>query len=114
MYGFDGNETHCPGTILLSVRANPYNVITEFYVVDVESPDNAIRGRPWLHIMKVVPFTYHQLLRYPPTGMADIRDQVAARTTPLSPRRTQAGSQRLRMQSPRRASQEKEAEADCY
>ena len=62
MYGFDRNETRSPGTISLSVRADPYNIITKFYMVDVESPYNAILGKPWLHMMKVVPSTYHQLV----------------------------------------------------
>jgi len=58
LYGFDGNETCSPGTISLAVRADPYNVITKFYVVDVESPHNAILGRSWLNMMKVVSFTH--------------------------------------------------------
>jgi len=31
LYGFDGNETQSPGTISLSVRDDPYNIITEFF-----------------------------------------------------------------------------------
>jgi len=63
LYGFDENETHSAGRVALPVRADPYNVITEFYVVDVESPHNVILGRLWLHMMKVVLSTYHQLVR---------------------------------------------------
>ena len=61
---------------------DPYNVITEFYVVDVESSHDAILGRPWLHMIEDVPSTYHQLVRYPTlTGTIDIRgDQAATRT----------------------------------
>ena len=44
LYRFDGNETHSPGTILLPMRANPYNVITEFYVIDMESSLKTISG----------------------------------------------------------------------
>jgi len=82
MYEFDGNEMHSLGTLLLPIRANPYNVIMEFYVVGVESPHNAIFKRSWLHMMKAVPSTYHQLVRYPtPTGTTDIKgDQAATRT----------------------------------
>ena len=46
LYEFDGNETHSPSTVSLSVRADPYNVITEFYVIGVESSHNAILERP--------------------------------------------------------------------
>jgi len=51
-------------------------------MVDVESPYNAILGRPWLHMMKVVPFTYHQLVQCPTLiGTTDIRgDQAMSRT----------------------------------
>jgi len=37
LYGLTGMR-HSPGTISLPVRADPYKVITEFYVVDVEPP----------------------------------------------------------------------------
>ena len=45
--GFDGNETYSLCTVALLVRADPC-VITEFYVVDVESSHNSILGKPWL------------------------------------------------------------------
>ena len=56
-------KRHSPGTVALQVHVDPYNVITEFYVVDVESPQKAIFWRLWLHVMKAKPFTYHQLVR---------------------------------------------------
>jgi hypothetical protein len=51
-------------------------------VVDLPSPHNIILGRPWLHMMRAVPSTYHQLERYPiPAGTADIRsDQGVSRS----------------------------------
>ena len=54
----------------------------EFYMVDMESPYNVILGRSWLHMIKVVLSTYHQLVQYPTmTGTANIRgDQVTVRT----------------------------------
>jgi len=55
------------------VQANLYNVIMEFYVIIIESVHNTILGRPWIHMMKVVPSNYHQLLQYPTlTGTAKI------------------------------------------
>jgi len=50
--------------VSLPVRADPY-VITEFYVIDVESSHNAILGRPWIRIMKVILSSHYQLLQYP-------------------------------------------------
>ena len=49
---FDRNKTQSLEMVALSVHADPYNVIIEFYIVDVKSPHNTILGRPWLHIMK--------------------------------------------------------------
>ena len=68
-YGFGWYETYSPGTVALPFCADPYNIIMEFYMVDVESPHNAILERLWHHMMKLVPSTYHQLVWYPsPTG----------------------------------------------
>ena len=33
-------------------------------MVDDLFPYNAIMGRAWLHKMKVIPFTYHQMVSY--------------------------------------------------
>jgi len=42
----DLNDTHSPDTVALSVCVDPYNFITEFYVIDMESPYNAICETP--------------------------------------------------------------------
>jgi len=82
LYVFDGNEMHSPGMVAFSVHAVPYNFITEFYIVDMESLQNATLGRLWLHIMKIVPSTYYQLVQYLTlTVTTDIRgDQAMSRT----------------------------------
>jgi len=46
LYGFDGNEMRSPSTISLPVRVDPYNVITEFYVVEMECPIKRYSGDP--------------------------------------------------------------------
>ena len=46
LHGFDGNEMRSPSIISFPVRADPYNVIMEFYVVDVESPIMRYSGDP--------------------------------------------------------------------
>ena len=42
LYGFDGSEARLPGTVTFPVRADPYNIVTEFRVLDVKSSYNAI------------------------------------------------------------------------
>ncbi|XP_075098816.1 uncharacterized protein LOC142175734 [Nicotiana tabacum] len=67
--------------ILLPTNAEGVMEITLFEVVDGDMGYNIILGRTWLHEMKVVPSTYHQLLRFPmPEEVKQIRgDQLAAR-----------------------------------
>ena len=64
------------------VRADTYNVIMEFIILDVPSPYNVVLGRSGIHMMRAVSSTHHQLLKYPmPSGTANIRgDQTMART----------------------------------
>ena len=74
LYGFDGSEAYSPDTVEFPTLADPFNVVTEFCVFDVQSPYNTIFGRPCIHIMRVVPSTHHQLLKHPtPSGMTKIR-----------------------------------------
>jgi len=43
LYEFDGNETHSLGTVSFPVRADPNNVIMEFYMIDVKFSQH----HPW-------------------------------------------------------------------
>ena len=38
LYGFDGSKACSSGTVTFPVRANLYNVVTDFYVLDIELP----------------------------------------------------------------------------
>ena len=71
-----------PGMVEFSVCADPFNVVTEFSILDVPFPYNAILRRSWIHMIRAVPSTHHQLLKYPtPFRMANKRgDQAMART----------------------------------
>ena len=55
--------------------------MTEFVVVDIPSPYNAIVGRDWLHRMKGVASTLHLVIKFAtPRGEGTLyRDQVAAK-----------------------------------
>jgi len=82
LYGFDGNEARSPDTIEFPVRADPFNILTEFCILDIPSPYNAIRGRSWIYMMRAVSSTHHQLLKYPtPFEMANIRGEQAMSRT---------------------------------
>ncbi|XP_009783265.1 uncharacterized protein [Nicotiana sylvestris] len=67
--------------ILLPTNAEGVMKTTLFEVVDGDMGYNIIFGRLWLHEMKFVPSTYHQLLEFPtPKGIKQIRGgQLTAR-----------------------------------
>ncbi|XP_058181365.1 uncharacterized protein LOC131299808 [Rhododendron vialii] len=68
--------------ITLPVRAGSVTLETEFVVVDVPSPYNAIVGCTWLHKLKAIASTYHQVVRFIGTHghQKDLyRDQTVAK-----------------------------------
>nr|CAN68845.1 hypothetical protein VITISV_032037 [Vitis vinifera] len=79
--GFNGSSTTSLGDIILSVQAGPITLNVQFSVVQELSPFNVILGRTWLHYMKVIPSTYHQMVSFLTNeGQTDLYDsQLAAR-----------------------------------
>ncbi|KAF8115376.1 hypothetical protein N665_0028s0038 [Sinapis alba] len=63
--GFNGLSTTLLGTIRLNVFVGGVNKLIKFSVIDTETQYNAILGTPWLHLMKAVPSTYHQCVKFP-------------------------------------------------
>ncbi|XP_060202184.1 uncharacterized protein LOC132630640 [Lycium barbarum] len=53
------------GEITLPVNAAGIVQYIKFYVIDGEMRYNALLGSPWLHIMRAVPSTLHQMLKFP-------------------------------------------------
>ena len=49
---------------MLPIQASPVTLNVQFSVVEDLSPFNAILGRAWLHGMKSIPSTYHQMVSY--------------------------------------------------
>ena len=62
--GFNGATTVKMGNIALPIKARSVVQLVLFSVVKELGPYNAIVGRAWLHAMKVVPLTYHQMISY--------------------------------------------------
>ncbi|XP_019231027.1 PREDICTED: uncharacterized protein LOC109211885 [Nicotiana attenuata] len=79
--GFNLDSVKTRGEILLPTNAEGVIKTTLFEVVNGDMGYNIIFGRPWLHEMKVVPSTYHQLLKFlTPEGIKQIiGDQPAAK-----------------------------------
>lgn len=50
------------GKIVLPVVTGLVVANMEFVVVDAPSPYNAVLGRSWLHTLKAIASTYHQMV----------------------------------------------------
>ena len=79
--GFNGSSTISLGDIVLPVQAGPVTLNVQFSMVQKLSPFNVILGRTWLHYMKVIPSTYHQMVSFLTNeGQIDLYgSQLAAR-----------------------------------
>ena len=79
--GFNGATIVTMGDITLPVKAESMVQRVFFSVVEDLGSYNAIVGRAWLHAMKVVPSTYHQMINYlTSVGQVDLMSsQLAAR-----------------------------------
>nr|CAN60477.1 hypothetical protein VITISV_014549 [Vitis vinifera] len=79
--GFNGSSTTSLGDIVLPVQAGPVTLNVQFSVVQELSPFNIILGRTWLHYMKAIPSTYHQIVSFlTNNGQTDLYgSQLAAR-----------------------------------
>lgn len=65
MMTFEWTHVQTLGTLKLSIIIDPYSLMINFHVLDTSSPHNTILARNWIHIMKAVPSTYHQVIWYP-------------------------------------------------
>ncbi|GFS31847.1 hypothetical protein Acr_00g0019520 [Actinidia rufa] len=93
-------QVHWPlGTVCLQTRAGSQELMTEFVVVDIPSPYNAIVGRDWLHRMKGVVSTLHQAIKFvtPKGEEAIYRDQVATKQCYLATVSTKAAVKEVQM-----------------
>ncbi|XP_070040078.1 uncharacterized protein [Nicotiana tomentosiformis] len=79
--GFNLASVTTRGELLLLTNTEGVMKTTLFEVVDGDMGYNIILGRPRLHEIKVVPSTYHQLLKFPtPEEIKQIRgDQPVVR-----------------------------------
>ena len=66
---------------MLPVQASSVTLNVQFSMLQDLSPFNVILGRTWLHYMKVIPSTYHQMVSFlTEDGQIDLYDsQLAAR-----------------------------------
>ena len=79
--GFNVDTALTVGDIAFAVQAGPIIQQVFFSVVEDLGPYNAILGRAWLHAMKAVPSTDHQIISYLiASGQVDLQgSQLVAR-----------------------------------
>ncbi|XP_063948038.1 uncharacterized protein LOC135152135 [Daucus carota subsp. sativus] len=81
LVGFSGERKRTVGEITLPTYVKGLNLLTRFVIIDGDPTYNIIMGRPWIHDLKAVPSTYHQVLKFlTPWGAQEIAgDQCVAR-----------------------------------
>ena len=61
---FNGASTTFLGDIVLPIQVGPITLNVQLSMVEDLFPFNAILGRTWLHSMKAIPSTYHQMVSF--------------------------------------------------
>ncbi|GFY95352.1 hypothetical protein Acr_10g0007370 [Actinidia rufa] len=64
LVGFNAQSHWTLGMVTVKVQTRTQELATEFVVVDIPSPYNAIIGRDWLHRIKGVASTFHQAIKF--------------------------------------------------
>ena len=64
LLGFNGASMTSLGDVVLPVQAKPVVLNVQFSIVEDLSLFNTIMERTWLHDMKTIPSTYHQMVSY--------------------------------------------------
>ena len=62
---FSGEKNYTIGEITLSVYAGGVNLSVTFMVLDIPLAYNVILERSWIHNMRDVPSTFHQVIKFP-------------------------------------------------
>ena len=77
--GFNMASETTKGEISLPVNIEATIQQTLFYVIEGDMKYNALLGRPWIHSMRAVPSTLHQMLKFPTLeGVKTIRGEQPA------------------------------------
>ena len=79
LFGLNGETTVTLGDVTLPVRAGLVTQQVPFSIVGDLGLYNTIMGWAWLHFMKVVPSTYHQMVSYLTNEVDLLGNQLAIR-----------------------------------
>ncbi|XP_070042558.1 uncharacterized protein [Nicotiana tomentosiformis] len=77
--GFNMASETTKGEIILPVNVAGTIQETKFHVIKGDIRYNALLGRPWIHNMRPVPSTLHQILKFPtPDGVKTVYGEQRA------------------------------------
>ncbi|XP_070050941.1 uncharacterized protein [Nicotiana tomentosiformis] len=62
--GSDGGAKYFVGDIMLELSIGPVEFTMEFQVLDMVVSYNLLLGRPWIHAVKAVPSSLHQMVKF--------------------------------------------------
>nr|XP_016461826.1 PREDICTED: uncharacterized protein LOC107785113 [Nicotiana tabacum] len=65
LHGFNMIREETKREITLPINTSGTTQNTEFQVIDGDMRYNALLGRPWIHNIRAVPSTLHQVIRFP-------------------------------------------------
>ena len=61
---FYGSQRETMGEVDLCIQMGPAEFETEFQVMGISTSYNMLLGRPWIHAVRAVPSTLHQILKF--------------------------------------------------
>ncbi|XP_017979875.1 PREDICTED: uncharacterized protein LOC108662802 [Theobroma cacao] len=61
---FDGTRREVVGDIGISVEIGPCTFTIEFQVMDIAPSYNYLLGRPWIHMVRAIPSSLHQKVKF--------------------------------------------------
>ena len=61
---FDGTEMEVLKNIKLSIQIGLCIFDSEFIMMDINPSYNCLLGRPWIHMVSVMPSTLHQKVKF--------------------------------------------------
>ena len=65
---FDGTRREVTGEIEIEMQIGPCTFNVEFQVMDISPSYNYLLGRPWIHIVRAVPSTLRQKIKFMTKG----------------------------------------------
>ena len=66
---FDGSRREVMGEIDIPIQIGPHTCNVVFQVMDINPDYNCLLGRPWIHVLGVVPLTLHQKVKFVVGGL---------------------------------------------